>query len=137
MSRVGIFGIGAIGYLIVKYITKNQSNVYFFYSRKRKDSVIVKFEDELSQIPIETSDSLGQSLDWLIVCLKEYHFKNAHPMLRALAKGSTKVVIFQNGINISDRYSPFVDSDRLLETIIDCPIQMMNPQGYRQLKTQK
>ena len=74
-----------------------------------------------------------QDLDWLIVCIKEYHFQDAIPILNRLIGQQTKVAIFQNGINLTDRYKQFSNPSKLLETIIDCPVQRIYPNEYKQI----
>ena len=114
MKNVGIFGIGAIGSLLTKYITSNQKNNYFFYNRSDKDRISIQFEDQLTDIPINTSTNKNQQLDWLIVCLKEYHFDKAKEQLKELIDDSTKIAIFQNGIKLSDRYQNFTHKNKIL-----------------------
>ena len=137
MKNVGIFGIGAIGSLITKYITTNQKNNYFFYNRSHKDKISIQFDDQLTDIPIQISTIKNQQLDWLIICLKEYHVDNAKEQLIELIDDSTKIAIFQNGINLSDRYQNLTSPNNILETIIDCPIQRTKTGTLIQLKSPK
>ena len=137
MKNVGIFGIGAIGSLITKYISSNQKNNYFFFNRSDKDRISIQFEDQLTDIPINTSTNKNQQLDWLIVCLKEYHFDKAKEQLKELIDDSTKIAIFQNGIKLSDRYQNFTHKNKILETIIDCPVQQTTTDKLLQLKIPK
>ena len=137
MKNIGVIGIGAIGSLITKYLIQNQAHNYFFFNRSPKEIIKIEFQGKEDVIHISNSYPKQQKLDWLIVCLKEYHFKNAIPILSELIESDTKVAIFQNGINIADRYKQFSDSNNLLETIIDCPVERIGPDAYRQIRNPK
>jgi len=137
MKYIGILGIGAIGSLLTKYLIRNRANRYFYYNRSIKDRILIDFEGNKDDLSIEVTNHQIQKLDWLIVCLKEYHFQDAIPILSKLIGQQTKVAIFQNGINLTDRYTQFSNPSNLLETIIDCPIQRINPNEYKQLRSPK
>jgi 2-dehydropantoate 2-reductase len=134
MKNIGILGIGAIGSLLTKYLISNQTNNYFYYNRSNRDKVRIEFQGRYDDIPIKIATQHSQKLDWLIVCLKEYHFQNAIPTLNELIGLNTKVAIFQNGINLANRYNQFSNPSNLLETIIDCPIQRIKANELKQLK---
>ena len=137
MKNIGILGIGAIGSLLTKYLIQNQSNNYFLYNRSQKDRIRIEFQNHNTDFPIELTNYYSQKLDWLLVCLKEYHFQKAIPILTKLIGPHTKVAIFQNGVNLSDRYRRFTDPSNLLETIIDCPIQRIDKDAYKQFTIPK
>jgi len=137
MKNIGILGIGAIGSLITKYLVKNRSNRYFYYNRSNKDRILIEYEGKTDDISIEITKHQIQKLDWLIVCLKEYHFQDAIPLLDKLIGQQTKVAIFQNGIKLTDRYKQFSNPSNLLETVIDCPIQRINRNEYKQIRSPK
>lgn len=133
MKNIGILGIGAIGSLLTKYLIRNRANRYFYYNRSKKNRILIEFEGKRDDISIEVINHQVQNLDWLIVCIKEYHFQDAIPILNKLIGQQTKVAIFQNGINLTDRYKQFSNPSKLLETIIDCPVQRIYPNEYKQI----
>ncbi len=137
MKNIGILGIGAIGSLLTKYLIRNRANRYFYYNRSKKNRILIEFEGKRDDISIEVINHQVQNLDWLIVCIKEYHFQDAIPILNKLIGQQTKVAIFQNGINLTDRYKQFSNPSKLLETIIDCPVQRIYPNGYKQIRIPK
>ena len=137
MKNIGILGIGAIGSLLTKYLIRNRANRYFYYNRSKKNRILIEFEGKRDDISIEVINHQVQNLDWLIVCIKEYHFQDAIPILNKLIGQQTKVAIFQNGINLTDRYKQFSNPSKLLETIIDCPVQRIYPNEYKQIRIPK
>ena len=137
MKTVGIYGIGAIGSLLIKYLTQNKENRYHFFSKSRKDGVTIYHKSSSDYFPIQLSSQLSHNLDWLIVCLKEYQIEAAIPRIRTLISPITKLVLFQNGINLSSPYLTYIKASSILETIIDCPVQRIKPDTYTQLKKPK
>jgi len=134
MKNIGIFGIGAIGSLITKYISTNQANRYFYFNRSQKELVTVKYLNQFERIPINLSTYSDQKLDWLIICLKEYQSKSALFQLKSLISENTKVAIFQNGVDISSPYLRYATTNHILETIMDCSVQLGDSNVYTQFK---
>lgn len=135
--NIGIFGMGAIGSIVAKYLKQHAQNNYYYFNRSPRDRIQIQFNKEVTYLQIDLSNEIEEELDWLIVCLKEYHYKNAIPKLVKLILPKTKIAIFQNGINLSNHFLSFSDPSNLLETIIDCPCQLIKPQSYLQLKQAK
>lgn len=123
MQKIGIFGLGAIGSLLSKYINQNKDNDYFYFNRSFKDSIRIKYQNKIDDIPIVLPTQLTDKLDWIIICLKEYHHAEAIPSIKNVIDENTKLAIFQNGIHLSSKYTSFVNSQNILETIIDCPVE--------------
>lgn len=123
MKNIGIFGIGCIGSIVSKYLILNKENNYFYFNRNHKDRIQVSLNDQVTNIPICLTQTMDQPLDWLIVCLKEYHVAKAQAAIKALINQETKIAIFRNGLHLADDYVDYVKPKHILETIIDCPTQ--------------
>lgn len=134
MNYIGIFGIGAIGSLMSKYIIQNKRNKCFYFNRSEKKSIRITFEEQECNITLELSDEIDEKLDWIIVCIKEYHIENAILQLKKIIDDGTKLVIVQNGINITLPYRQIVDSENILETIIDCSVERTSNDVLLQLR---
>lgn len=134
MKKIGIFGIGAIGSVLTKYLIRNIDNEYFFFNRTKHTSITIEHNQEEVKIALHFSDVLDGELDWLIVCLKEYQVKEVISDIQNLMGDSTKLVIFQNGINLSEPYTEITTKDKMLETIIDCPIERITRTHFRQTR---
>jgi len=137
MNNVGIFGLGAIGSLLTKYLKNNKTNQCFFFNRSVKTEINIKFKGRVDSFNVKLSPIENHQLDWLIICLKEYHIRHAIPNITKLVNDNTKVVLFQNGINLSSAYKELSKESKLLETIIDCPIQKIKPNQFSQFKKPK
>ena len=73
-------------------------------------------------------------MDWLIICLKAYHFTAAKPLIERLIGPETKIAVIRNGLNLKEAILPFASDARILECIIDCPTQPNDEGYYVQLK---
>lgn len=134
MRDIGIFGLGAIGSLLTKYLKQNKGNRCSYFSKTKKEKISIKYQGQIEHHMVSLSNQEEHDLDWLIVCLKEYQLAQALPRLQALIKDKTKVVIFQNGINISTAYTSSTNAEVVIETIIDCPVQRIGPNSFLQFK---
>ena len=123
MNKVGIFGIGKIGSVLVKHLHQIKSNQYFYFNRSNKTEIKIKYQDTLSTISICLSESNDIKLDWLIVCIKEYHYKEAMPEIIKLINHDTKIAVFRNGLRLSSNLIDIASDENILETIIHCPTQ--------------
>jgi len=132
--NIGIFGIGAIGSIIIKHLRKDLDYKYYYLNRSTRDVILIEYKGRITKINLELSNHIAVQLDWLIVCLKEYHYQDATEKLKSIISPTTKIAIFQNGINLSKHISYFSNPNNILETIIDCPCQLIEKQSYLQLR---
>lgn len=135
-SKIGIFGIGAIGSVIT--LNLNDENEYFYFNRSDKNSIEVAFEKEHFHKEITLSKvEKRDDLDWLIICLKEYHFSTAQADLKKLIGEKTKVAVIRNGLNLKESVSAFVNEEKIVECMIDCPVQETVRGKYRLINKPK
>ena len=137
MSKIAIFGLGAIGSLLSKYLLKNKNNQLFFFNRSSKKAIQINFEGKIESYPIELEKSNQNSFDWIIVCLKTYHLPVAKAAISQLIKPGTKIAIFRNGLNLSADFLDVLPNQNILETIIDCSVQRQSDASYLQLSIPK
>jgi len=137
MNNIAIFGLGAIGSVLTKYLLFNKNNQLFYFNRSPKIAVNILFENELRIFPIELSNQKRVPFDWMIICLKAYHLTQAKVSIRQLTGPTTKIAVFRNGLHLAADFLDVLPSRNILETIIDCPTQL-HPDGYYlQLKEPK
>jgi len=86
----------------------------------------------LASIPIQLTAHDDCRLDWIIICIKAYHYENAIPRIKRLINPNTKIAVFRNGLNLTSDFIGFSDRKNILETIIDCPTQKNGQAGYIQ-----
>ncbi len=142
MRKIGILGLGAIGSVISRIVVVHPENEVFYYTRTPKSKIKIQFQDEKIEIPIESEKERSEELDWLLICLKEYHFEAANEVLAQLIGIHTKVVVIRNGIELKESITRFTTDENILECMIDCPTQPIEDNYYLQfakpiLKVQK
>jgi len=134
--KIGIIGIGSIGSVIAKALLKSNQNDIKYYTRSPKTAIQIEYNSKRESFPIqcESKISTNNNLDWLIICLKAYHFDDARSLFESLIRENTKVAIIRNGINLSEDIEPFTNKESILPCIIDCPVQPKENGYYWQLK---
>lgn len=134
MKKIGIVGMGAIGAVLAKYLIRNIDNQYYFFTRTKHQSISVEFDHNEDDILLNLPHEKRVKLDWLIICLKEYHIKEAIPDIQSLIDDQTKLAIFQNGIDIAKPYCRLTNETLILETVIDCPVERIDRTRFKQYK---
>ena len=137
MTKIAIFGLGAIGSLLSKYLLQKKENQVSFFNRSPKTSIQFSFQGKIDTFPITLSPSKEADFDWVIVCLKTYHLAEAKRSIRLLVSAKTKLAIFRNGLNLADDFLDLTKSENILETIIDAPTQPQPDGVYLQLRIPK
>ena len=137
MTKIAIFGLGAIGSLLSKYLLQKKENQVSFFNRSPKTSIQFSFQGKIDTFPITLSPSKEADFDWVIVCLKTYHLAEAKRSIRLLVSAKTKLAIFRNGLNLADDFLDLTKSENILETIIDAPTQPQPDGAYLQLRIPK
>ncbi len=130
---LGIFGIGAIGSVIS--LCLNDTHEHFHFNRSTKTSINVIVEDHLIQknIVLKTTNS-SYTLDWLIICLKEYQFSAAEKDLEQLIHKNTKIAVIRNGIDLKAPILKYTEAENIIVCSIDCPVQKTDSGHFIQLQ---
>ena len=139
VTQVGILGIGAIGTIMSVLLIQNAALKVHLYSRTARAALKLKKGKDSLVYPVEVHTSVQQAprLDWLIICLKMYHYANASDWLKKLISPQTKVVVIRNGIALKASVAPYAQENQILECMIDCPVQMEQDHFYRQWQKPK
>jgi len=137
MNKIAIFGLGAIGSILTKYLIRDKNNQLSFFNRSPKTSIQISFKDEIETFQVTLSKSEEDDYDWVIVCLKTYHLAEAKRNIRPLVGSKTKIVVFRNGLDLADDFLDLTGYQNILETIIDGSTQPQQDGTYLQLRTPK
>ncbi|PKV50450.1 ketopantoate reductase [Aquimarina sp. MAR_2010_214] len=134
MRKIGILGLGAIGSVMSRALVAHPENEIFYYTRTPKSKIKIQFQNKKIEIPIDSKKERSEELDWLLICLKEYHFETAKEQLVQLIGVYTKVVVIRNGIELKAPITPFTTDENILECMIDCPTQPIEDNYYLQYR---
>ena len=135
-NKIGIFGIGAIGSVISLTLSDLENDIYY-YNRSPKSEIRIAHKNRIAKRKITLTHIIKenhQELDWLIICLKEYQYKGAEEQLKFLIKPGTKIAVIRNGINLKNAIINYTSEERIIECMIDSPIQINENGDYHQLK---
>jgi len=133
---VGILGVGAIGAVIAKELSFNKNLKLNYFNRSKKKEIQVQHFEDFYKINTSNSFDISNKnqLDWLIICLKEYHFEGAKNWFEKLIVPKTKIVVIRNGLELKTPLLHYAFEDRILECMIDCPVQIDQNGIYQQIK---
>lgn len=137
MNKIAIFGLGAIGSVLAKYLLTNKNNQLSYFNRSPKTNIRIFFKDQLLTSSINELNQNNGPYDWIIVCLKTYHLAEAKKSIKNLIGPKTKIAVFRNGLQLESDFADVLPISNILETIIDCPTQMDSNGSYLQLKIPK
>ena len=134
-TKVGVLGIGAIGSLISYLLRSNKEIELAFYNRSIKNDIHLKFLEDEINFPISIDNDLKKAveLDWLIICLKEHHYKYAKHWFKNVISPKTKVAIIRNGLNLKAPILDYTAEKNILECIIEAPTQAISINHYEVL----
>jgi len=130
--KIGVFGIGAIG-TVISLAIRDQFSIFYF-NRSNRSNLALAYKDELTKKNIRlTPISNHEKLDWLLICIKEYHFSDALSNLSKLVNSDTKVAVIRNGMNLKTPLLKLTISSMILECMIDAPTQPTNNGAFQLL----
>lgn len=131
--RIGVFGVGAIGCVLTCSLLE-QFKVYYF-NRSAKTSVSLLYKGVTLNKEIQlTNNKDFESLDWLIICIKGYHYENAKNIISQIVSSKTKITVIRNGLHLKEGLPSKIPPNQILECIIDCPTETIAPNKYHQLR---
>jgi len=138
-KKIAIFGLGAIGSVIAKELVQNSENSLLYFTRSPKASVNIEFLNKNFSFPIDCNQNNRDShkLDWLIICLKEYQYSKAKSQFAKLISNNCKVAIVRNGMRLKNPLLEFTSDVNILECMVDCPVQPIGHNMYKQFKSLK
>lgn len=135
-TKVGILGLGAIGSVIAGLLINQEHLELIGFNRSDCSKIGLQQPNGEKHFFINCyiTPPNNIKLDWLIICLKEYHYATAKHWFSALISLHTKVVVIRNGIHLKTPLLPFCQKEQILETMIDCPTQKLANGQFKQFK---
>jgi 2-dehydropantoate 2-reductase len=70
-----------------------------------------------------TDPKQADAVDWVLVATKTYDAESTGVWLRRLANAETRLAVVQNGVEHRERFAPYVDAERIVPVVIDCPVE--------------
>lgn len=125
MARVAVVGVGAIGGALAGLLQTAGRHELTLCTRLAVGALTVHTPGGEVQVEARnaTVPASAEAVDWVIVATKTYDAAGAAAWFPALCAGGSKVAIVQNGVEHRERFAAYLDADRLLPVVIDCPTE--------------
>jgi 2-dehydropantoate 2-reductase len=125
MARVAVVGVGAIGGVLAALLETTSLHAITLCTRRAITGLTVKTPDGVVVVNARnlTDPSQADAVDWVLVATKTYDAAGAGEWLRSLARNGAAVAVVQNGVEHRERLAPYVDAQRIVPVVIDCPVE--------------
>lgn len=137
---IAVVGPGAIGGTIAAWLSKSSMvGEVILCARTPLDKLVVETPDgsviEASPRVVTDPGQIAAPVDWVLVATKAYDVAAASAWLKPLVGSETRVAVLQNGVEHIERFSPFVDAERILPVVVDIPAERTAPGRVQHRRT--
>ncbi len=134
MAKIAIVGPGALGGIMAAWLASNAEHEVILCARRPLGQLVVETPGETLtvQARVFTKPQDVPAVDWVLVATKTYDAPGAATWLTPLGAAGAPVAILQNGVEHRERFSPYLDVDRLLPVLAYCPAERTSPTRIHQ-----
>jgi 2-dehydropantoate 2-reductase len=125
MAQVAVVGVGAIGGVLASLLETTGSHEITLCTRRVTETLTIKTPDGAVIVKARnlTDPKQADAVDWVLVATKTYDAAGAGVWLHGLANAGACVAVVQNGVEHRERFTPYVDAERIVPVVIDCPVE--------------
>jgi 2-dehydropantoate 2-reductase len=130
MADISLIGPGAIGGLVATWLCQDRNNRVTVCARTGFEQLELDTPYGALQAhpAIVTSPPAPPgATDWILVATKAYDSAEAARWFPGLMSENTRVAVLQNGVDHVERFSGYLDAERILPVIVDCPTERLAP----------
>ncbi len=131
MTSVAVIGPGAIGGTIAAWLSREPGvDPLILCARTPLDRLVVETPDgliEASPKVLTDPAQVSGPVDWVLAATKAYDVAGTARWMIPLVGPATRVAVLQNGVEHVERFSPYVDADRILPVVVDLPAERTAP----------
>jgi 2-dehydropantoate 2-reductase len=133
MARIAMVGVGAIGGAIAGLLEMAGGHQITLCARRPLPQLTAALPSGVVQVKARnvTAPENAEPVEWVMVATKAYDAEGAAAWFPALCAQGAPVAVVQNGVEHRERFRPYVDEERLLPVIIDCPVERPAPGEVR------
>ncbi|WGM30322.1 2-dehydropantoate 2-reductase [Brevundimonas sp. NIBR11] len=129
---IAVVGPGAIGGTVAAWLSHSPSvAAVTLCARTPLDRLEVVAPDgrviKASPRVVTDPSEITAPVDWVLVATKAYDVAAAAAWLKPLLGAETRVAVLQNGVEHVERFTPFLDADRIVPVIVDIPAERSAP----------
>lgn len=127
VTTIALIGPGAVGGTVAAWLAQSH-NVTVCARSAFNDLEIETPDGVLRATPaIRTDPAHAAHVDWVLIATKAYDAQSAARWLPGLMGAHTRVAVLQNGVEHIERFSPFIDADRIIPAVVDIPAERRAP----------
>lgn len=125
MARVAIVGAGAIGGAVAGLLETAGGHEIILCTRRPLGQLTVTMPSGSVRVKARnpTLPDTAGPVDWAIVATKAYDAESAAKWFPALCADGAPVAVLQNGVEHRERFAPYMEPERLLPVIVECPVE--------------
>jgi 2-dehydropantoate 2-reductase len=129
MADITLIGPGAIGSMLAAWLAQNRDHRVTVAARTPFDSIVLETPGgRLEASPLVLTDPAQASAsDWVLVATKAYDSADAARWFEKSVGPRTRLAVIQNGVEHVERFARYVDADRIVPVMIDCPASRTAP----------
>jgi 2-dehydropantoate 2-reductase len=133
MARIAIVGVGAIGG-VTAALLQRAGHELLLCTRRPMAGLSVDTPEGLVLVSATFVSDLADAkeVDWVLVATKAYDVAGAATWLERLRSNSAPVAVLQNGVEHRERFAPYVETEKILPVMVDCPAERQAPDRVRQ-----
>jgi len=140
MARIAIIGPGAIGGTLAGNLKQAGHHEIGLLGRRASPGLSLTLPDghriDAGPVLVEWADD-GAPFDWVFVATKTYAAEATGRWLQRVMGATTRVAVFQNGVEHRARFRSWVPDERLVPVVINCPAERPSPDEVVQRGTLK
>jgi 2-dehydropantoate 2-reductase len=125
MARIAIVGVGAIGGAVAGLLEMAGGHEVILCTRRPLGQLTVTMPSGPVRVRVRnlTLPDTAGPVDWAIVATKAYDAETAAKWFPALCADGAPVAVLQNGVEHRERFAPYMEPERLLPVIVECPVE--------------
>jgi 2-dehydropantoate 2-reductase len=133
MARIAIVGVGAIGGVTAALLQQAGHDLQLC-TRRPMRGLSVETPEGVVNVTAAFVTNAGEAkpVDWVLVATKAYDVAGAAKWLERLRSNGAPVAVLQNGVEHRERFAPYVEAEKILPVMVDCPAERQAPDRIRQ-----
>jgi 2-dehydropantoate 2-reductase len=132
--KVAIVGPGAVGGALSAHLSTVEGIDQFLCARTPLASL--SFDTEQGRLFLTPRVHLMPCdidvVDWVIIATKAYDNSRAASWLSHITDNFTRIAILQNGVDQVERFAQYFDRHRIVETVVDLPVDRVSAGNLRE-----
>ena len=116
------------------WLTRTGRHSLILCARRPLGDLVVETPEETIAVraTVITDPRDATHVDWVLVATKTYDAVEAANWLPKLRTENTPVAVLQNGVEHRDRFTPWVNAERIVPALLYCPAERVAPNRIRQ-----